>query len=329
MAPTSSDLNLSIQILVHKKIDCQVHLYAGYSISTAKNSFTQFLDECGRHIGIGGTNVCVQKAHYAKICVNVSQFGCTGLGTSASAQLTRYKNSATDLVIASSASFQPPLAEFFSAVFAFDRPPAVPDLYSSATLPAFDNFYPHAIGYQHGLVHHSEYGVWPISILAEPTIQTSSSLSSFLMDYGTEFVPSRVPCLALLGGEISPPHLLLLLLMQVSADDGELKKFHPWDSFAPEDLYPFDTFVPDDFLATQPKKFYPLDSFAPKDLDPLDTFDSEDLLAIQQDPIALALAIAVPSPISHMDKESLLDKPKLAQFDCIAVSLAYSHLMPV
>jgi len=41
---------------------------------------------------------------------------------------------------------------------------------------------------------------------------------------------------ALLGGEISPPHLLLLLLMQVPADDGEPKKFHPLDSFAHKDF---------------------------------------------------------------------------------------------
>jgi len=99
-----------------------------------------------------------------------------------------------------------------------------------------------------------------------------------------------------LVGEILPPHLLLLLLMQVPADDGETKKFHPLDSFAREE-------------------FHPLDSYA-----------SEDFLAIQKDPIALALAITVPLPIPGMDEESLLDKePKLAQFDDIAGSSHRQH----
>jgi len=79
-----------------------------------------------------------------------------------------------------------------------------------------------------------------------------------------------------------PPHLHLPLLRQVLADDGESKKFHPLNAYA-----------------------------------------SEDLLVIQKHPIiALALAsIIVPSPISGMDEESLLDKePKLAQFDDITGS---------
>jgi len=79
--------------------------------------------------------------------------------------------------------------------------------------------------------------------------------------------------------------------MQVPADDGETKKFHPLDSFAPEE-------------------FHPLDSYA-----------SEDFLAIQKDPIALALAITVPSPISGIDEDSLLDKePKLASLMTLLAS---------
>jgi len=42
--------------------------------------------------------------------------------------------------------------------------------------------------------------------------------------------------LALLGGEIFPPHLLLV---QALADDGEPNKFHPLDSIASEEFYPF------------------------------------------------------------------------------------------
>jgi len=116
-----------------------------------------------------------------------------------------------------------------------------------------------------------------------------------------------------LMGRFSPLILLCFLLMSVPADNGEPKKFHPLDSFAPEDLYPLDTFVPEDSMATQPKQFYPLD-----------TFDSEDFVTIQKDPIALALAIVISSPISGMSEES-----KLAKFDCITSSLACSHPMPV
>jgi len=134
-----------------------------------------------------------------------------------------------------------------------------------------------------------------MSTLEELTIQTSSLISCSMVNYCIESAPSRIPWLSLLGGEISPPHLILLPLMQTPADDGEPTKFHPLHSFALEDLYPLDTFVPEDSMATQPKQFYPLD-----------TFDSEDFLAIQKDPIALALAIAVPSPISGLSEHSKL-----------------------
>jgi len=54
------------------------------------------------------------------------------------------------------------------------------------------------------------------------------------MNHFVEFAPSRVPGLALLDREISPLQLFLLLLRQVLADEGEPKKFHPLDSYAPE-----------------------------------------------------------------------------------------------
>jgi len=64
------------------------------------------------------------------------------------------------------------------------------------------------------------------------------------------------------------PHLYLMFLRQVLADDGEPKKSHPLDSYAPNGF-----------------------------------------LAIQKHPVALVLAITVPSTISGMyEQESLLDK---------------------
>jgi len=97
---------------------------------------------------------------------------------------------------------------------------------------------------QNALIHHANNSIRLISIFAETTIQASSSTSCSLVIYCVKSAPSRIPCCALLGGETSPSHLLLLLLMQVPVDDGEHKKFHP-----------LDTFVPEDSLGT-PKKFY-------------------------------------------------------------------------
>jgi len=110
-----------------------------------------------------------------------------------------------------------------------------------------------------------------------------ASTSCLLVNSCVESAPNRVPCLALLGGEISPPHLILLLLMQILADDGEPKKFYPLDSFAPEDLYPLDT------------------SFAPADLYPLETFVPEHFLTLED--FLAALIIIVFSPMSGMEEE--------------------------
>ncbi len=76
---------------------------------------------------------------YWKICIIVSQFGNTSIGTpthSISAQLTCYKHSATNLAIASGASFLPSvLSAVFTAVsIACNRPPAAPDPNASAVL---------------------------------------------------------------------------------------------------------------------------------------------------------------------------------------------------
>jgi len=86
---------------------------------------------------------------------------------------------------------------------------------------------------------------------------------------------------------------------------------------------PLDTFVPEAFMVTQPKKFFPLNSFAPEESHPLDSYALEDSMAIQKNPITLALAITVPSPMSGMNEES-----KLAKFDCSTGSLACPHPMP-
>jgi len=74
----------------------------------------------------------------------------------------------------------------------------------------------------------------------------------------------RVSCVSLLGGEMSLPHLFLLLSIHVSADDGEPMKFNPLGFF-----------ISEDFLATQ-KNFTAL---------------------------ALAITVPSPS-ISEMDEES-------------------------
>jgi len=89
-----------------------VHLHT-HSVSTPKSSSFQSSFACGANRGIGWSDVHVlHKADCSEICVNVSQFVCTGLDTSSSAQLAGCQNSGTNLVIASGASFQPPLAEF-------------------------------------------------------------------------------------------------------------------------------------------------------------------------------------------------------------------------
>jgi len=71
------------------------------------------------------------------------------------------------------------------------------------------------------------------------------------------------------------------------------------------------------FLATQPKKFYPLDCFIPEDYYLLDSFT---FIVIHKDPIALALAVTVPSPISGMNEES-----KLAQHEDMTGSYFGHH----
>jgi len=348
----SPALKLSDEIVVYRKTFCQVHIHPN-SISAPKSNSIQSLIACGAHTGIVSSDVhALHKANCGEIYANVSHFGYTGLGTSSSAQLVGYKHSAMiGLAIASHASFLPFLPAVLSAIsMAYERPPAAPDPKASAVFSIFGHIHAHTTVFKTTLVDHPGNGVSPMPIFADPTIHASSSTSCFLVNSFVQSAPSRVPCLALLGGEILPPHLPL---MQVLADDGEPNKFHPLDSFTLEALYPIGTFVPEDFLTTQPQKFYPLDCFILEDYYPLDSFV---FIAIQKDPITLtvhapmsdineesklakfdcitgSLAYAHPMPvlnISGMDEESLLDKePKLAQLDCLTGSLACSHAMPV
>ena len=162
-------LKSSDQFVVNRKNSCQVQLPT-YSTSIPKNSFILSLSANDR---IGQSDVDIlHKANCGEICVNMSQFGYVGLGTSSSVQLAGYKNSANNLAIASGASFQPFLSAVLSTLtIACDRPPAAPDPHTSATLSAFGNFYAHTIGYQNALAHCSEYVVWPMSILADLNIQ--------------------------------------------------------------------------------------------------------------------------------------------------------------
>jgi len=208
-------LKPSAEIVVKRKTSCQVHLHT-YSVSAPKRISTQSLIACRANGGIVSSNIHVlQKSHYAEACTIVSQFSHAGIGThihSFLAQLKWHKNSVPNLAMPSGAIFLPFLLTAPSAILiAYERPPAAPDPSSSTTLSAFGNFYAHAIGFQVALVHHSEYGVCHMSTLAEFTIQASSSISYLLVNYDVKSAPSRVPCLALLGGEISPPHLLLFL----------------------------------------------------------------------------------------------------------------------
>jgi len=88
--------------------------------------------------------IVLQKAHYAEVCTIVSQSNHAGIDTpihSFLAQLTWHKNSVPNLAMASGASFLPFLSAVLSAIsMAYERPPAAPDPYSSATLSAFGNF---------------------------------------------------------------------------------------------------------------------------------------------------------------------------------------------
>jgi len=175
-----------------------------YRVSTLESHSTQSLANFGTNGGFGGTDVHVlQKAHCTEICAIESQFGCTGLGTSSSAQIAGYGNSAINLAKASNASFHPLLAEFFSAVFASDRPPAAPDPISSAML--FGHFCAHAFGLKTVLVHHLENSVFYVylgrtyhsskfiyfQLIGELLCQISSMQSSmFGSSWWRDFTPS-------------------------------------------------------------------------------------------------------------------------------------------
>jgi len=108
------------------------------------------------------------------------------------------------LVRASDPIFQPPLADFFIAVIAHDRPPAAPDPNASATLSTFSNYNTYVISFKTALACHPTNAVWPMPTFEYPIIQPSSSTPCSLMNYCIESAPGRFPCLALLGGEILP-----------------------------------------------------------------------------------------------------------------------------
>ncbi len=134
------------------------------------------MDECGTHNGIGATDVIIlQKAHCAEVCTIVSQFDHASIGPpnhSSSAQLIYYKDSATNLAIASDPSFLPSLAVFLSAPCLCDRPPTAPDPATCVTLvPGI--FKPLSLVFKDALACHLANTVWSIPIFADPMIQAS------------------------------------------------------------------------------------------------------------------------------------------------------------
>jgi len=137
------------------------------------------------------------------------------------------------LVIDGCPSFLSFLSAFSSVVsIACVRPPATPDPHTSTMFSISGNFLALGIGFKNTLVQHLENNLWPMSTIADPTIQTSSSTFSSLMNYCAEFAPSRVHVWHFLVGRFCP-HLYLMFLRQVLADDGEPKTSHPLDSYAP------------------------------------------------------------------------------------------------
>jgi len=112
----------------------------------------------------------------------------------------------------------------------------------------------------------------------------------------------RVPCFALLGGKISPPHLHLPFFQQQVPDDGEPKKLHPLYSLTPTDF----------MTATI--------SFTSA----ISSIDGESLLdkehTTQVDPVSFT------SAISGIDGESLLDKEHTTQADPVSFTSAIAGI---
>jgi len=106
LASPNSVLKLLDQIAAHTNTEQKVYEETDHDIPTnmpqsvylpLRVALSSFVVDCVMNGGVGGTDVHVlQKAYCAEICAIVSQFGSNGLGTSSSAQLAGYKNSATN-----------------------------------------------------------------------------------------------------------------------------------------------------------------------------------------------------------------------------------------